>query len=131
MDRARTRPRIPVPIRIIAWFEIIGGAFAILNGILLLTRGGWLLILPGAVAIFGGWGLLGAKLWAYFTVVGVAAAMVVLASPLLSLGRTTELFTLIVNAVILLVLLSRGSRTWAESLRGNGRAGLRNKQGPP
>jgi hypothetical protein len=116
VNRARTR-RIPVPIRIIAWFEIIGGAFAIVNGILLISRGGWLLIAPGAAAILGGWGLLKEKLWAYFTVLAVAAVMVVLASPLLSGGRSTALFTLIVNAAILMVLLGDRSRAWAATLR--------------
>jgi hypothetical protein len=132
MDRPRPRRHIPPFIRIIAWFEIIGGALAIVNGFLLFSRGGWLLILPGTVAILGGWGLLGAKLWAYYTVVVVAAVNVVIASPLLSRGRSTALFTLIVNAVILLILLSGRSRDWAASLAGGREeGGLRTKQGPP
>jgi hypothetical protein len=117
MDPSRPPPRIPTLVRIIAWFEIIGGVLAVVNGILLLSRGGWLLIVPGAVAILGGWGLLRAKLWAYYTVVVVAAANVVLASPVLSLGKSTALFTLVVNALILLILLGGQSRAWAASLR--------------
>ena len=132
MDRPQPRRHIPPFIRIIAWFEIIGGALAIVNGILLFSRGGWLLILPGAIAILGGWGLLGAKLWAYYTVLVVAALNVVIASPLLSRGRSTALFTLVVNAVILLILLSGRSRDWAASLQGKEEGGgLPTKQGPP
>jgi hypothetical protein len=117
MDPAPTRSRIPAPIRVIAWFEMIGGALAIVNGFILLSRGGWLLILPGVVAILGGWGLLRAKLWAYYTVVAIAGINIVLASPLLSRGRSAALFTLIVNAVILLILLGGQARGWAQSLR--------------
>jgi hypothetical protein len=119
MAQSRPRPVVPVTVRIIALFEIIGGGLAIIDGFLLISRGGWVLILPGIVAILGGWGLLNAKLWAYYTVLVVAAVMVVLASPLLTRGRSTALFTLIVNAVILLVLLGGRSRAWAESLRGD------------
>jgi uncharacterized membrane protein (DUF2068 family) len=117
MVPAPARPRIPVPIRAIAWFEMIGGVLAIMNGFLLLSRGGWLLILPGVVAILGGWGLLHAKLWAYYTVVVIAAINIVIASPLLTRGRSAALFTLIVNAVILLILLGGQARGWAQSLR--------------
>jgi hypothetical protein len=108
---------VPVPIRLIAWFELIGGGFAILNGLFLLSRGGWLLIVAGIVAVAGGIGLLLSKLWGYVTVLAIAAVMIVLASPLLSLGQRTDLFTLIVNVVVLLVLLTRGSLVWASSLR--------------
>jgi uncharacterized membrane protein (DUF2068 family) len=111
------RPQIPALVRVIAWFEMIGGALAIMNGIVLLSRGGWLLILPGIIAILGGWGLLRAKLWAYYTVVVIAAINIVLASPLLTRGRSAALFTLIVNTVILFILLGGQARGWAQSLR--------------
>ena len=86
-----------------------------MSGLILIARGGWLLLAPGGVAILGGWGLLRGKLWGYFLVLAIASLNVVLASPLLT--GTVSLFTLIINAAILLVLLGGRSRAWAESLR--------------
>jgi hypothetical protein len=117
MQNRPPRPHVPIVIRIIGWFEIIGGTLALITGVVLLATRAWLFIVPGAVTIAAGWGLLNAKLWAYYTVIVVAGANIVVASPLLSLGRNVALFTLIVNATILLILLNRESRSWAESLR--------------
>lgn len=111
------RARMPLLVRAIAWFEIIGGLLAVISGAVLFARGGWAFILPGAVGIAGGWGLLHAQLWAYYLVLLFAGINVVLASPLLTRGRTVAMFTLVLNAAILLVLLNRASRQWAESLR--------------
>ena len=118
MDEPPSHPDLPRPLRIVAWYEIIGGLLLLLNGVLLLSGLGWLLILPGIVSVVGGWGLLKKRFWAYWTVVAISAINLVVASPLLTGGRSVALFSLIVNAVILLVLLSRRSLAWAGSLRG-------------
>jgi drug/metabolite transporter (DMT)-like permease len=117
MQERPPRPHVPVLIRIIGWFEIVGGVLAVVSGVVLIASRGWVLIVPGAVSVAAGWGLLNAMLWAYFTAMVIAAANIVVASPLLSLGRNVALFTLFVNAAILLILLNRESRSWAESLR--------------
>jgi hypothetical protein len=117
VDQPRPRSVIPASIRIIAWFEIIGGVLSALTGLRLIGSVGWLFIAAGAVAIAGGWGLLNARLWAYYTVLVLAALNIVFALPILLRGASTLLFTLIVNAVILLVLLGGQSRAWVESLR--------------
>jgi hypothetical protein len=113
----RTRADFPWFIRIVAWYQIIGGIFLLINGFLLLASFGWILILSGIVSIVAGWGLLQRKYWAYWTVVAVSAINVVIASPVLSGGRSVALFSLIVNAVIVLLLVSRRSLAWAETLR--------------
>lgn len=114
MSEPRRRRDIPASVRIIAWFEIIGGVLSVLTGLRLIGSVGWLFIAAGAVAIAGGWGLLNARLWAYYTVLLLAGLNIVFA---LLRGASTLLFTLIVNAVILLVLLGGQSRAWAQSLR--------------
>lgn len=88
-----------------------------ISGAVLIAGRGWVLIVPGAVSIAAGWGLLNSRLWAYYTAMVIAAVNLVVASPLLSLGRSVAMFSLIVNAAILLILLTRESRAWAESLR--------------
>ena len=117
VDESPSYPEMPRPIRIVAWYEIIGGLLLLVSGVLLLSRLGWLLLLPGVVSVVGGWGLLRRRFWAYWTVVAISAINLVIASPLLSGGRSVALFSLIVNAVILLLLLSRRSLAWAGSLR--------------
>jgi hypothetical protein len=117
VDEPPSHPDMPTLLRIVAWYEIVGGLLLLLSGILLLSRLGWLLILPGIVAAVAGWGLLKKRFWAYWTVVAISAINLVIASPLLSEGRSVALFSLIVNAVILLLLLTRRSLAWAQSLR--------------
>jgi hypothetical protein len=117
MQEHRPRPYVPILVRVIAWFEIVGGTLAVVSGAVLIAGGGWALIVPGAVSIAAGWGLLNARLWAYYAALALAAVNIIVASPLLSLGRNVAMFSLIVNAAILLILLNRESRGWAESLR--------------
>jgi hypothetical protein len=118
VEELRPRRVVPASVRIIAWFEIIGGVLSVLTGLRLIGSVGWLFIAAGAVAMAAGWGLLNARLWAYYTVLVLAGLNIVFSLPILLRGAGTLLFTLIVNAVILLVLLNRPSRDWAASLRG-------------
>jgi hypothetical protein len=113
------RPRLDVPasVRIIAWFEIIGGVLSVITGLRLIGSVGWLFIAAGAAALAAGWGLLKGRLWAYYAVLVIAGLNIVFALPILLRGANTLLFTLIVNAIILLVLLGGQSRAWAQSLR--------------
>lgn len=117
MEEPRPQLDIPVAVRIIAWFQIIGGVLSVLTGLRLIGSVGWLFVLAGAAAIAAGWGLLNARLWAYYTVLALASLNILLALPILFGGANTLLFTLIVNAVILLVLLGGQARAWAASLR--------------
>jgi hypothetical protein len=117
VDEPRTPSDFPRPIRVVAWYQIIGGVLLLINGFLLLATFGWLLIPSGIASVVAGWGLLQRKFWAYWTVVAISALNIVIASPVLSGGRSVALFSLIVNAVIVLLLLSRRSLAWAESLR--------------
>jgi hypothetical protein len=118
VEQPRPRLDIPASVRIIAWFEMIGGALSVLTGLRLIGSVGWLFIAAGAVAMAAGWGLLKARLWAYYTVLVLAGLNIVFSLPIMLRGAGTLLFTLIVNAIILLVLLGGPSRDWAASLRG-------------
>jgi hypothetical protein len=116
VEESRPRLAIPPSVRIIAWFEIIGGVLSMLTGLRLIGSIGWLFLAAGAVGIAAGWGLLHARLWAYYTVLVLAGLNIVFSLPILLRGAGTLLFTLIVNAVILLVLLGGQPRAWAASL---------------
>jgi hypothetical protein len=117
VEEPRPRSSFPRHIRIVAWYEIFGGVLLLINGFLLLTTYGWLLIPSGIVSIVAGWGLLHRKYWAYWAVLAISGLNIVIASPVLSGGRSVALFSLIVNAVIVLLLLSRRSLAWAQTLR--------------